>query len=163
MGVNTNLIPCKTSHESIAESNGPVQHSSGALSSTSNRLPSTVHSRSSVLRSIGTRWHQVQPDCESQKCLPTQAEEPASGFESSTLPKAWSRTAETTSGRRNFALYWRHYIRYSNLNGFGHTVFFYQLFIGLSAVCSAFRLLFSSPKLVYKVNNNFVYLLIVLL
>jgi hypothetical protein len=81
----------------------------------------------------------------------------------STLPKARSRTAETTSGRRNFALYWRHYIRYSNVNGFGHTVFFYQLFISLSAICSTFRLLFSSPRLIYKIDNHFIHLLVLLL
>jgi hypothetical protein len=39
------------------------------------------------------------------------------------------------------------------------TMFFCQLFIGLSAVCSAFRLFFS-PKLVHKVNNCFRFQLI---
>jgi len=40
--------------------------------------------------------------------------------------------------------------------------FFYQLFIGLSAVCSAFRLLFSSPRLIHKVDHGFIYLLVLL-
>jgi hypothetical protein len=41
--------------------------------------------------------------------------------------------------------------------------FFYQLFIGLSTIYSTFRLLFSSSKLIYKVDNNFIYLLVLLL
>ncbi|KAH8756116.1 hypothetical protein F5883DRAFT_570391 [Diaporthe sp. PMI_573] len=43
------------------------------------------------------------------------------------------------------------------------TLCFYQLFIGLTAVCSTFRLLFSSPKLTHKVDNSFIHLLVLLL
>jgi hypothetical protein len=46
---------------------------------------------------------------------------------------------------------------------FGHTVFFYQLFISLSTVCLTFQLLLSNPKLMYKVDNGFIHLLILLL
>jgi hypothetical protein len=44
------------------------------------------------------------------------------------------------------------------IGGFGHTVFFKQLFIGLSTVCSAFQPLFNSPKLVYRLFVFFEFL-----